>query len=88
MSSAQANPSISITADIDYWSMKPKVRDIQWSNQENTYLAHLYDEQTGLEGFMKVCIDCITVHVYVGCDGKLVDHGFTNCNTDRPVFHP
>lgn len=88
MSSAHANPSIAVTADIDYWSLKPKVRDIQWSIQGNTHLAHLYDEQTGLKGSMKVCIDCVTVHVYVGCDGKTMDHCFTNCNANRPVFHP
>lgn len=84
---SHTNPTVAVTVDIDYWSLKPKVRDIQWSPQGQAWLAHLYDEQTGLKGSMKVCMDCITVHIKIGCNGKSI-HGFKNCNTNRPVFHP
>jgi peptide methionine sulfoxide reductase MsrB len=88
MSSAQANPSMAVTAEIDYWSLKPRIKDIQWSNDQNAHLAHLYDEETGLKGAMKVCIDCVSMHIYVGCDGKIMSHGFENCDTNKPVYHP
>jgi len=87
MASPQPSPSMAVTVDVDYWSLKPQVRDIQWSNQQGAWLAHLFDEHTGLRGSMKVCLDCITVHVYWGCDGKVMHHGFEPCDTNKPVYH-
>jgi len=88
MATAQANPSTAPPEDIDYWKLEPRISSIEWSNEKNAWLAHLHEDKTGLKGCMKVCIDCVTVHVYHDCDRKGVRREFCNCDTNKPVYHP
>ena len=85
MSTSQTNSTITVNASVNYWSLKPRVRDIEWSVQRQSWIAHLEDYQNDLKGSMEVCIDCVSVHAYHYCNGSVMRR-FEACDMSRPVY--